>query len=84
MLSSCSCLRALSRVCLRKGGRLLVHLRLLVGADEIPVDVLNLRDRGDDLIFKCDIGNLLVVARNAKVPQIRTEAETRQQLLLDA
>jgi len=33
--------------------------------------------------FEGDVGNLLVVARDAKIAQIRSEAEARQQFLLD-
>ena len=67
---------------LREGKRLLIHLRLLIGADQVPIDVFDLGDGGDHLIFESDIGNFLVVARNSQIAQVRPESEAREQFLL--
>ena len=62
---------------------LLIYLHLLVRAHKIPVDVFDLRDGRDHLIFEGDVGNFLVVLRNVQVAQVGTKAETCQQFLLD-
>ena len=68
---------------LREGKRLFVHLRLLVGADQVPIDVFDLGDGSDHLVLEGDVGDLLVVPRNSQIAQVRTEPEAREQLLLE-
>ena len=68
---------------LREGEGLFVHLRLFVGADQVPVNILDLGNGGDDLVFEGDVGNFLIVSRNAQIAQVRPEAEAREQFLLE-
>ena len=72
----------MSSVCWANAKRLLVDARLLVRADQVPVNVLDLRDGRDHLVFESDVGDLLVVLRDVQIAQVGAEAEAREQLLL--
>ena len=63
--------------------RLLVHPRLLIGADQIPVYVLDLSDGLDDLVLEGNVGDLLVVPGDTQIAQVGPEAESGKQLLLE-
>jgi hypothetical protein len=54
-----------------KSEGLLVDARLLVGTDQVPVDILDLGNGGDDLILESDVGDFLVVAGDAQIAEIR-------------
>ncbi len=56
---------------------------IFVGADQVPVYVGDLRDRADDLQLEGLVGDLPVVARDAQVAQVGSEAEAGEQLLLE-
>ena len=50
-------------------------LLVFVGADEIPVDIGDLGDGGDDLELEGLVGDFLVVAGDAEVAEVGAEAE---------
>ena len=52
-----------------------------VGGHQVPVNVFDLRDRGDDLLAEDDVGDLAVIAGDANLAQVGIEAETLQQVL---
>src|SRR5262249_22002759 len=62
---------------------LLIDACLLVGAHQVPVDVLDLRDGRDYLILESNVGNFLVVSSDVEIAQIRTNAESGETFLLD-
>ena len=66
-----------------EGERVLLHLHVLVGVDQIPVDVLDLVDGGDDLETKGDVGQFAVIFRDDDETLVGQEAETLQQVLSD-
>ena len=68
---------------MRECVRLIIDLGLLVCADQIPINVLNLGDGRDDLVFETNVGDLLIVAGYAQVAEVRTKPEAGQQLLLN-
>ena len=57
---------------------LFVHTRLLVGADQVPINVFDLRDRGNGLVFEGNIGDLLVVLGDTQVAQVRAKTKSRE------
>src|SRR5882724_3064978 len=68
---------------LGKRQRLLVDPRLLIGVYQVPIDVLDLRDGRNRLIFESDVRDFFVVLRDCQVAQIGPKTESRQQLLLE-
>ncbi len=62
----------------RQGQRFLLHLHVLVGVDQVPVNVLDLIHRGDHLQTKGDIGDLAVVLGDANESGGRQQAEALQ------
>ena len=81
-LSNCNCFLGIVEGLLRERKRLLIDLRLLVGADQVPINIFDLSDGGDHLIFESDVGDFLVVLRNAQIAQVGAEPKTREQFLL--
>src|SRR5271169_312177 len=65
------------------GEGLLLHADIFIGVDEIPVDVFNLIDGGDDLQAEGDVGNFPVVLGNADKASVGQRAEALQQVLCD-
>ena len=63
--------------------RFFVDLRLLVGADQIPINIFDLRDGGDHLVFERDVGDLLVVAGDSQIAQVRAKPESGEKFLLE-
>ncbi len=61
----------------------LLHLLVIIGIHEIPVDVANLSNGRDDLRFECNVSNLLVGLGNAQIAQVGAGSETGQQLLAE-
>ena len=59
----------------------LLHRHVLVSIDQVPVDVLNLRDGLDDLVAKGHVFNFAVVSGNADLAQVGIKAEALQQVL---
>src|SRR5207302_10086805 len=49
---------------------------------EVPVHIRSLRNRRDHLKLECLIRDLLIVLRNPEIAQVRSKAESSQQLLL--
>ena len=66
------------------GQRFLRHAHVFVGVDEIPIHVLDLIDRGDDLQAKSDVGNLAVVFGDANEAHVRQKAKALKQVLSEA
>ena len=60
---------------LRQGQRFLLHLHVLVGIDQVPINILDLIHRGDYLQTKSDIGDFAVVLGNANESGGRQQAE---------
>ena len=52
------------------------HLFLFKGLNQIPIDIFDLCDRRNYLLFKSNIGDLLVVFCNSGVPQIGRQSES--------
>src|SRR6185369_8709663 len=69
---------------LSEGKRLLVHAGLFVGIHEIPIDVLDLRHRLDDLVAEGNVGNLLVIPGDPEVSEVRSESKSCQEFLPNA
>ena len=68
---------------LGKGERTLLDLLVLVCVHEVPVDVLHLRDGGDDLDLKRKVGDLAVALGDADVSLVGGAAKARQEGLCD-
>src|SRR5215471_18460728 len=66
------------------GQRLLLHAHVFVGVDQIPVHVLDLIDRGDDLQAKSHVGNLAVVFGDANEAHVGQESKALKQVLSEA
>ena len=56
-----------------------MHLDVFVGIHQVPVDVLDLVDRGDDLKAESDIGDLAVILGDTNKARIRKQAQPLQQ-----
>jgi len=63
---------------LRKGERLVLHPHIFVGKYQIPVNVLDLVNRGDDLQSKRDIGDFTVVLGDADQTIVRQKSKALQ------
>ena len=61
--------------------RALLHGHVFIGVDQVPVNVLDLRNRGDQLVAKGDFRNQLVIAGNAQIAQVGIVAKALQQML---
>ena len=68
---------------LRERRRFFVNLRLFVGADQIPINIFDLGDGSDHLVFKSDVGDFFVVAGDTQITQVRPQAESGEKLLLN-
>ena len=68
---------------LRIGERLLLHANIFVGEHQIPVHVLDLVDRGEDLQAEGDVGNFAVVLGDADEACVGQRPESLQQILGD-
>ena len=64
-----------------KGQRALLHLFVLIGVHQIPVDVLDLRDGGNHLRAKGQIGDLEILLRDVHVALVGGDAEAGEELL---
>ena len=63
--------------------RSLLDLLVLIGIDEIPVDIFDLGDGGDDLLLKDEVGDLGVLFGDADPALVGGEAESGEQGLGD-
>ena len=54
---------------------------MLVSIHQVPINVLDLRNRRDHLQFESFIGDLAVVVRNADKTRVRQQPEALQQVL---
>src|SRR5579862_973571 len=59
----------------------LFHFDIFISIDQIPIDVLNLRNRSDDLAAEGDIGDFAVIVGDADEPHIGGKTEPGQEVL---
>ena len=78
-ISTCFCVVGEGLV--RQFQRSLLHLHVLVGVDQVPVDVLDLRHRLHDLVLVGGVHDGAVIASDADPAQVGVETEALQQVL---
>ena len=65
------------------GQRALLDLFIFISVDQVPINILDSRNRSDDLRLEGKVGDLEVLLRNANIALVGAEAKTRQQRLRD-
>ncbi len=74
-------LLSVGKCLLGKSEGLFLHADVFVGEYQVPIDVLNLIQRIDDLQAESDIGEFAVVFRDADEASVGGETESLQQML---
>ncbi len=63
--------------------RTLLHFHVFVGVDQVPVNILDLVDRCDDLQAKGNVRNFAIVLRDSDEASVRQKSKALQQRLAD-
>src|SRR5208337_1684144 len=61
--------------------RLLLDSHVLIGVDQVPIQVFDLVHGGDDLQAESHVGDLAVILGDADEARVRHEAKSLQQVL---
>ena len=63
--------------------RALLDLSVLVGVDQVPVDILHLADRGNDLSLEAEVGKLQILLSDVDEALVGGKSKALQQRLVD-
>jgi len=66
---------------LRQRQRTLLHLHVLVGIHQVPINVLNLDHGRNHLLAKSDVGNLPVILGDLNATRVHCPTQALQQML---